>query len=109
MSNDWAKVLLPMIRKVYPTMIAQQIVGAQPMTMPESPTRLQAYDEPFNMYPYIAQRHSSMWDLGFNPKDLQDMKEWCVATLQSSSWHYLQGKFFFRNETDRTMFMLRWS
>ena len=106
--SDWSKVLLPLIRKVYPQMVAHQIVGVQPMNM-EPQQRLQARDEPFNMYPYIAQRHADLWDLGFNHSDLVGMKEWCNATLESSSWHYLQGKFFFRNETDRTMFMLRWS
>ena len=106
--SDYTKILIPLIRNLMPQVIASQIVGVQPMSI-EPPTRLQAHDEPFNMYPWIAQRHIALWDLGFDAKDLEDMKAWCVTTLQSSSWHYLQGKFFFRNETDRTMFMLRWS
>lgn len=33
-NNEWAKVLIPMIRKVMPAVIAQDIVGVQPMNIP---------------------------------------------------------------------------
>ena len=32
MSDDWSSVLIPMIRKMMPAIIAQEIVGVQPMT-----------------------------------------------------------------------------
>lgn len=49
----------------------------------------------------------------------QDMMEWCVATLGPSaemgvwepgaSWYANNGKFWFRDERDRNMFILRWA
>lgn len=33
MNDDYTKILIPMIRKVMPTVIAQEIVGVQPMGM----------------------------------------------------------------------------
>ena len=109
MSNaEFLKVLLPMIRKIVPDLIASELASVQPMTA--GPTgKLQTREEPHNMYPYIAQRHQSMWDLGFEGKDLVAMKEWCTEAFSSNSWHYNQGNFYFRNEADRTMFMMRWS
>lgn len=105
----YPKVLIPMIRKLMPTVIASQIVGVQPMSMPNKGPRLQSRDEPYNMYPYIAQRHDTLWDLGFDKKDLEDMIAWCNTTLQSCDWHYGTGNFYFRNTHDRTMFVLRWA
>lgn len=32
MSNNWSKVLIPMVRKMMPGIIAQEIVGVQPMS-----------------------------------------------------------------------------
>lgn len=34
-NSDWASVLIPIIRKTLPTLIAQEIVGVQPMFLPE--------------------------------------------------------------------------
>lgn len=34
-NNDWSSVLIPMIRKVMPTVIAQDIIGVQPMGLPK--------------------------------------------------------------------------
>jgi len=70
--------------------------------------RLQSKEEPFNIYPYIAQRHDSLWDLGFAGQDMNDMINWCTNTFVSGTWHYHTGSFYFRNENDRTMFMMRW-
>lgn len=105
----YTKVIIPMIRKLMPTLVASQIVGVQPMSMSVKGPRLQSRDEPYNMYPYIAQRHNTMWNLGFDKKDLDDMIEWCHATFHSCDWHYSTGNFFFRNEPDRIMFMMKWT
>jgi len=102
-------VIIPLIRKVYPAIVANSIVGVQPMTtIPEiSPGVLQTREELFNIYPYIAQRHVSLWDLGFPSELLNQMTEWCTTTLPSGSWHYLTGNFYFYSENDRTMFVLK--
>ena len=96
-----------MLRTFYPQMVASKLVGGQPMNI-ESRRRLQSRDETGNMYPYIAQRHDSLWDLGFRRQDLEDMKEYCHNTFNSNSWHYVNGNFHFRNAADRTIFLLRW-
>lgn len=70
---------------------------------------LQTREEPFNSYPYIAQRHDSLWDLGFPGGTLSSMLEWCRSNLQSGAWGYSSGNFFFREDKDRMLFLLRWS
>jgi hypothetical protein len=99
-----------MIRKIMPTLIADQIIGVQPMGnfFPPGP-RLQARNDAYNAYPYIAQRGDSIWDLGIDRQDLRDMKAWLAVSVESGSWHYTNGSFYFRNEADRTMFVLKWS
>lgn len=106
--SDIAKVVIPVIHKLNKQMGMFVLTGVQHMSM-EPPHRLQARDEPFNMYPYIAQRHDDLWDQGFSHTDLISMKEWCWATLNANCWHYNQGNFYFRTDADRIMFMLRWS
>ena len=84
-------ILIPMMRTLIPQMLATELVNVQPMTLDSA--RLQPYDEPFNLYPYVVHQAVDIWDLGFKSKALVDMYEWCDTTLQAGSWHYLQGRF----------------
>lgn len=48
----------------------------------------------------------------------QDMTEWCIDTFgpvsetgvwqEGGAWYANNGKFWFRNESDRVLFLLRW-
>jgi hypothetical protein len=60
------------------------------------------------------------WDLSKDRVDTwRDMTEWCVETLGASAemgvwepgarWYANNAKFWFRNDEDRVLFLLRWS
>ena len=48
--------------------------------------------------------------------DWKDMVEWCESTMERESktitpnlrWYVNSGQFWFRDEADRTMFVMRW-
>ena len=72
-----------------------------------SQNTLQIKNEPYNMYPYLAQRHNDLWDQGFHKKLLTEMTTWCVDTFERGNWVYSCGCFYFREEADRNWFMMR--
>ena len=79
--------------------------------------RLTPHYEKHNEYSYIAQCHDDLWDLGFQvlkppgfqAADLEGMTQWCKETLEPNCWHYVRGKFYFKNEQDHMLFMMRWA
>ena len=105
--GNWGSVLIPLIRKVAPQIIAQELVNVQPMSFSKPSAFLQTREEPFNMYPFIAQRGQALWDLGFPRATLTNMEEFCATTFNRNSWSYSCGNFYFKNEADRTMFVLK--
>lgn len=48
--------------------------------------------------------------------EFKDMQAWCESTMERESdtitpnlrWYVNGGQFWFRDETDRTMFVMRW-
>ena len=57
MDNDWTSILIPMIRKVMPTVIAQDIVGVQPMTMPKYLDKVLVVDQTIDKLPAPPEGH----------------------------------------------------
>jgi hypothetical protein len=108
MTTDLAamqKVLLPMIRRVIPSLIANEIVGVQPMSGPTQ--RWSIVDDPYNAYPYSVTFNQSLWALSIESKTLVKMLQWCNDTIPSGNWYSTHSAFHFRNAEDRTMFMLK--
>jgi hypothetical protein len=118
------KVLLPMIRHVWPNTIAQQIIGCQPMTGPVGEIfTISAGYRPKSKYKfsrakwYEADRaidHSSPWlFMRYN----REQFSWCVAQFGPapdypdawSRWYMINDRFRFRDERDYILFTLRWS
>lgn len=64
------------------------------------------------MYWVEPARHLGMW-FGFEPD--QELVDWCESTFgpgidrstQYGKWFVDKRKFYFKNENDRTMFLLR--
>jgi hypothetical protein len=56
---------------------------------------------------------------GFNATTWRELTEWCVETYgptpvdgiwtPGARWYANNAKFWFRNDEDRTIFMLRWA
>lgn len=111
------KILLPVIRRIMPKLIAQGIIGAQPMTRrsltmgelehacstwywacpPESPAGIFEIEKTRQYYHDIE----SWIEERCGPKG-----SWNDADCR---WWASNGQYIFKNEQDRTMFVLRWS
>ncbi len=113
-----SNVLIPSIRIFYPTLIAQQIVGVQHMTT----GGLHEYllDIKFEYHVHPRYKFSRKWYIG-EAKSIMDktvVVEWCETNFGShpknpdawSRWYrYSTSKFYFRDEKDYTLFLLRWA
>ena len=90
-------------------MLAQQIVGVQPMSMSASyPYKLESVDDGETVFSYWVRVNTP----GFYSKldtTLEDMDAWCEESLVKDAWYRHQNTFKFCSDSDRTMFTLRWS
>ena len=118
------KVIIPLIRKVYPAMLADQIISIQAMDMDLSslyPSQIKILkgrpgsnkvewhteDDRFDEYPYSVS--DTLWH-PWVPTGMDcEMDAWCAASFNGGSWHRTGQTYRFKNEEDRTLFILRWS
>lgn len=113
-----SNVLIPLIRTFYPTLIAQQIVGVQAMTGVLHNDYL--FDIKFEYHVHPRYKFSRKWYIG-EAKSIMDktvVVEWCETNFgphpkNPDAWcrwyRYSTSKFYFRDEKDYTLFLLRWS
>lgn len=115
MSNDDWSALIPMLRKIVPAVVAQEIVSVQPMQINMS---LDVYEKPIHGARYYCVEVKG-WGLGWT-----DMENWAKATYgepgevwpqdnflwpEAPRWVMNNRTFWFRKESDRTLFILKWS
>ena len=86
------RVILPVIRRVMPTLVADSIIGVQPMSSPFHK----------NEWPYQI-------DLVMKFKDLLEITEWCRTNLNSEEYISKVQYFAFNTETAYAWFILRWA
>lgn len=100
--NEYAKVLIPMIRKVMPTTIAQQIVGVQPMNIEDN-----LFTQFFGEHEYNKKHWPYQTKLS---KDLNhyEAERWCWNRFKGRYWNSKGRQFVFKREKDYVMFILRW-
>lgn len=108
--TDTAQEILKELKKTLPELIAEDIVGNMPMSTGEDYTGSHA------RY-WVSPAHDA--DLSWEDRIVHNraLNEWCTLTygpkgvwhLPDCRWFSSNGKYFFINETDRTMFILRWS
>lgn len=118
------KILLPMIRQVFPTLIAQQILSVQPMAPTAADygsifTMMAAYEDP-NITKFHKKYKFSRakWYIAeFNWRNNSEVNEWCTNHFGPhdkypdawSRWQRIYDeKVHFRDEDDAIMFKLRW-
>ena len=96
------KILLPMIRKVMPQVMAQQIVGVQPMGAGTGSI--------FNQY-FYKQYNKKYWPYQYyvNVDVFSEVERWCWDRFKGRYWNNYGRQFAFKREKDYTMFILRWS
>ena len=112
------KVLLPFIKQLTPQLLAQQIVGVQPMTGPVG----EIFTKKFSVAPQSKYKFSrAKWyeaDLWNSNYIMDEVREWCVAQFgpqdyNPNAWsrwiNHGNSTFRFRDEKDYMLFVLRWS
>lgn len=109
-------VLLPMIKKYTAQLMAQQILGVQPMTTyTGSIFTMKFTHTPQSKYKFTR---ANWYVAEFNVKDYTDVVHWCREQFGShprnpdawSRWvHKYEDKIYFRDAQDYEWFVLRWS
>jgi Major capsid protein Gp23 len=96
------KVLIPMIRKVMPALIAQQIVGVQPMDADTGSLFGRLTAKGFNTKYWPHQYY-------VNYLDRREVERWCYDNFKSRNWNSYRNQFVFKRKEDAMLFALRWS
>ncbi len=98
------KILLPMIRKVMPTLMAQQIVGVQPMTGMGS-----IFDRFYGSKEYNKKYWPYQYYINDTVYQIKDAERWCWDRFKGRYWNNYGRHFVFKREKDAVMFALRWA
>lgn len=120
-ATNYPEILIPIIRKVMPTMIASELCS-QPMTGPSLSLPLELsegfYDDGLKYYSVrlpVDSIFSMRTRYSGQVSEYDLIQNWCTKTfgestenLNTSSWFYSAGKYYFNDEANRTMFLLRW-
>ena len=127
MDKDQLKILLPMIRKVTPALIAQDIVGVQPMITDTAIETGETYVDEAASYATEANTVEWYWarlpvDIGaiFNmvshQQHINNVDNWCrdtfgppMTTGVDFVWDKINNRYCFKRAEDRTAFVLKWS
>lgn len=124
--------MMPIIRNVMPNIIAQQLIGVQPMSPPKI-FRNSLYGRPIDDYKKKMtkehykvflrlndrkkyQKHEdfvkakyphAIWKMG---NGYATIEQWCLEQYGTYNFVMLSNyRVFFENEEDRLLFILRWS
>lgn len=121
-STEYNKVLIPMIRKILPGVIASQLVGVQPMsgirTIPMETGESHHSDGTIEYYWVKPQMDMTfLFGGGAFPTGASNMRDWVCETYgpEQTPGHKIQRKWIqfdrmycFREESDRMLFVLKW-
>ena len=118
---EFRKIMIPMIRRVIPGTITQEIVGVQPMSWPEGLVTGETYKNDAAAYSnpgdevehYWVTTNPSIFSYNGIDSEISQQWKWCVETFGEPSeqgrWFMRDGRDMFVDEQDRTMFILRWA
>ena len=108
-----------LIRKLHPTLVAQSIVGVQPMSGTSGRSVFFAPYIPKSMYKSKYNFSRARWYVAeFDTRNYEEVVEWCTEHFgprpkQSDAWtrwvHTYEDKIHFRDKKDYTWFVLRWT
>jgi len=129
--TEWNSVLIPMVRQAMPVLIAEQIIGVQPMTA-ETPIETgETYIDEATSYATEANTVEFYWVKPkeqrisiFNFRNLTNNLDldieiftWAHDTFGAPSdpattverWFRSNKKYYFTDAEDRLVFVMRWS
>lgn len=115
--------LLPMIRNVMPSIIANDIIGVQPMTNPY-PVTVKLTKDHYRYFLRVYNRrrfHTVDYidSLGYpsvkltrrddSDYDALKARVWSINNLKQGSYIHRGSTFWFAREKDYTLFLMRWT
>lgn len=89
------KILIPLLRKHIPTLIAQDIVGVQPMVP-------LGFNKKYWPYQYYC-------GFKYSYQQMEEIERWCWQHFKGRNWRSADRFFAFKRQKDYNWFMLRWS
>lgn len=96
-----------------PGLIAQEILGVNPMTSRKSyTTGIDYVDDTSTIDWYWVQSGSpTIFSMRYGQlPSITEMEKWCKETFDDqTTWKTNFSKYYFKDEEMRTMFILRWS
>lgn len=112
-------IMMPLIQKLMPSLIAQQIIGVQPMTGPTGSIFTMRYADPnIDKFHKKYKFSRAKWYIAeFDEKDYSEVDKWCTAQFgphpkRPDAWsrwiHKYESSIHFRDEKDYVLFVLRW-
>lgn len=107
MNKEWASIMIPMIRKILPTVIAQEIVGVQPMVMPKKLT-YEVLDEswaktaPYGHTAITTNVEIAHWI------EKQPVHMWKYIDLETNGKEFALNTYFFVSDQLLTWLRMRW-
>lgn len=124
------KVILPIIRRAMPSVIANSIIGVQPMTAPSAQVytmkfryeaikhKISLNKEHYKIFLRLYNRrqftyHHDIIDAGYYMCELyfsNGCVEWCREQFGNYGFihDHVYGRFYFENINDQTLFKMRW-
>ena len=98
------KIMIPMLRKALPNLMAHSIAGVQPMTG--------SYFSYENNW-FFQNHNKKYWPYQHTPSSfipIRDMERWCWDNISHGRyWRNYGNKFAFKRKGDAALFILRWS
>jgi len=106
--NNLNSVLIPLLRRVMPNIIAEDIVGVQPMTAGPDPEEERVVLEE---YPHKAEFFGNQFWV-FDIHKQQRINDWVVETWgpeeQRLCWKFFYNTWYFKDPEDLAWFTLKW-
>lgn len=102
------RLIIPILRTALPNLMAQQIVGVQPMNMGAG----QLFNKSYLNKSYLdIHQNKRYWPHRIVIKDWYDINKaerFCYDNFRSRNWRNITKYFYFKNQNDATLFTLRW-
>jgi hypothetical protein len=98
------KILIPLIRQVMPQVVAQQIIGVQPMTSSSGSIFSQRMRFSSKVYNRKYWPHQYM----ISVRNMTEAERWCWDNFRGRYWHSDYEQFVFKRSEDAALFALRW-
>ena len=98
------RLMIPILRTALPNLMAQQIVGVQPMT---GTNNLGIFNQ-LLYKTYNKKYWPHQYFINDKTYQISDVERWCWDQFKGRYWNNYGRNFVFKRERDAVMFAMRW-